>query len=189
MIVTILGPLGSGKSTLVRRLMSLYDQKVVVPGGVGTLPLGYQLARGSRHLTVVGNYDTTSRTRHGMGQFDRYYEDFDRALKLAVDRQPTILEGSFTKPDRLWAGVGPQFAKQTTVIYLSVTAEYEPRRGREWTPEGVAIYELANRKSAEYIKVMGGTLELYTDRESAFERARVLLGAPDGRSQITQDYR
>lgn len=189
MIVVLLGPLGSGKSTLVRRLMQLYKERTAVPGGVGHLPLGYKLARGEQRLTVVGNYETTSRTRHGMSQFDRYYKNFDDALRLAVLSQPAIMEGSFTKPDRLWAGWGPQLAASTTVVYLGIDGSRTPRRGNEWTPEGIESYDLAVRKSAEYLTTMGGKLELMTDREEALARVRILVGAPDGQTTVEEDYR
>src|SRR5690349_3575167 len=96
-IVHVLGPAGSGKSHLVRRVMSGYTGLKVVDGGVGGLPLGYKMTTADASLLVLGNYEEdVGRARHGMTQFNRFRKDFDRALakaKAVSANMPVLYEG------------------------------------------------------------------------------------------------
>ena len=120
MKILVHGPRKSGRSELVRRVMSLYHDRVAVPGGVGELPRGYKLSAMFGELAVLGNYENTTRDRHGMCEFDRYKADFVAALDFANKQTiPVLCEGGFLNPRRLDSDTGRIFCKGALVIWLS----------------------------------------------------------------------
>lgn len=138
--ILVLGPHGAGKSTLVRQVMSLYERRLATPGGVGALPLGYELRHmsdvqalgvvggfattinvsGPPALVVLGNYEETGRDRYGMHQFERYQSNFVAALQHALlAKVPVLMEGGFTKPRRLATEDGKRFCAGLQIVWLS----------------------------------------------------------------------
>src|SRR5690606_31368657 len=165
MNVVILGPYGSGKSTLVRRLMKprtwekLYDNASIFPS-----------LYHSPDLNVYGNYEVTSRTRHGMGIYDRDHLAFDNVLRIASNAAtPGLMEGGFTKVERLWRGHGPSFAASAHVIYLRVAGEPKDRLGRKLTNDGMVGYEVKTIKAFNVLGELGAKREVVEDRQTALE--------------------
>lgn len=119
--ILILGPHGSGKSTLVRQVMSLYERRTAILGGVGALPLGYRCEHLGA-LVVIGNYEETGRDQYGMHQFERYRSNFMSAITYATTASvmaPVLMEGGLTKPRRLETDEGKKFCDGLLVIWLA----------------------------------------------------------------------
>jgi len=157
--VAVLGPHGSGKSTLVRRVMSLYESRQRLPGGVGELPNGYLLSRtvgttdvvDERRLIVLGNYETTGRDHHGMKMFDRYHSNFLQALRYAnTQKDPVLCEGGFLKPRRLAGMIGAAFSSSLVVVWIE-----DPLSRSRWRKDtGSDSFEKNKNLQLETIDVM-----------------------------------
>lgn len=184
MNVLVLGPYGSGKSTLVRRLMKPRAWTPVHREGI--LPRSYR----SSDLIVYGNYERNTRTRHGMGALDRDYLAFDVTLSVAAaEPTPGLMEGGFTKVERLWRGHGPTFAKTAHVIFLSVVGEPKDRLGRKITEDGMLTYETKAIKAFNLLGELGAAREIIEDRQRALERVCELLQLEVPSDPIEEDYR
>jgi hypothetical protein len=184
MTVLILGPYGAGKSTLVRRLMKPREWEVVYRSG--PLPWSYH----SKDLVVYGNYERTSRTRHGMSVFDRDPLAFDLTIRYATESKlPGLMEGGFSKAERIWMGYGPMFAKTCRIVYLDVVGEPKDRLGRKLTEAGIEDYEFRIMKATAALKKLGASLDMIEDRQQALERVCELLGLKIPTEEIEEDYR
>jgi hypothetical protein len=103
--------------------MSLHERRTVVPGGVGELPLGYELRRDydqpAAQLVVIGNYEETLRDHYGMHQFERYRSNFIAALEYATTAECSVLmEGGLTRRRRLETEEGKRFCDGLLTIWL-----------------------------------------------------------------------
>lgn len=186
-IVLILGPYGSGKSTLVRRLMK--PRAWTKRFRTGHLPESYH----SKDLVVFGNYEDTSRTRHGMGHLDRDPLAHELAMRHAVEesrRLPVVMEGGFSRFERLKSAHGQRFANETTAILLDVVGEPKDRLGRKLTDNGCVSFAVTQLKAATIIADLGGVREIIADREEALRRVCELLKISVPTDQVDiDDYR
>lgn len=193
-IVQVNGPAGAGKSTIARRLMSLYDMKKTIDGGVGALPMGYELTKREENeygdpvtehkLFVLGNYSEMGRARWGMAQFNRHADDFEKALITAVgysDIMPVFLEGGFQRVGRMKTLAGERYAQRATLVMLEpprevcLAAAIERGSGAQsesgWDRHHRAVNKVAARMAESGVRV-----ERFADREDAFVRVCNLLG-------------
>lgn len=196
-IIQITGPMGAGKSTLVRRVMSQYQVDRVVDGGVGALPLGYEMKKTfhipageghhdegvSHRLFVLGSYSNQGKSRHGMAQFNRFAEDFERALQVALGksyRMPVLLEGGFQRTGRLKSDIGQRYVSAVTLIVLHPKDQIcqnsvSERRGSELTVPQWERHRTDVMRVVAKIRDSGGKVEEFSDRETAFARVCSIL--------------
>lgn len=120
MIINIKGTSGSGKSTIVRKIMDLYKgQKIPYKEAGRRQPIGYVLYRSEaqhsgKPLAVVGHYETACGGCDTINKMDRIYElvrqahqngydvlfeglllsaEFQRTYKLHADELPLLVLG------------------------------------------------------------------------------------------------
>lgn len=184
-IVQITGPAGAGKSTLVRRIMSQFTERRIVEGGVGALPMGYELSQDGRKIFVLGNYSNDGRARYGMAQFNRFAPDFEKALMVAVGKAesevPVLLEGGFQRTGRLSTLTGQRYLKLVHLIVLAPTDAICQLSVMDRKNSDISLGQWERHKHdvmrvAEKIKASGAPRELLEDREEAFRRVCHLLG-------------
>lgn len=171
--ILVNGPAGGGKSTLVRRVMSVYHIVMITPGGVGGLPLAYLCERDDHTLVVLGNYETHLRSHHGLSQFNRHPSAFDRCLSLAntVDHD-VLCEGSFLHSSRLYTPNGLAFCANATLLWLEPSDARRLATLRDRPQLSDAGYERhahnAARTSTDMVRL--GTKRIaITDRDEALQ--------------------
>jgi len=182
--VVVLGPYGSGKSTLVRRLMKARTWRKIY--GTSPLPMYYE----SPDLIVYGNYETTSRMRHGMTAYDRDPFGFDEIMRRASESPKSgVMEGGFTKWERLWAGYGPEFAKTCRTVYINVDGMPVPRLGKSIGAGTRDEYEYKIMRTVMAMRELGIGIEMVSDRQRAMDCVCELLGVQRPEGPIEEDYR
>lgn len=184
MNVVVLGPYGAGKSTLVRRIMRTRPCTKVY--GSGILPMAYR----AEDLVVYGNYERTSRSRHGMTIFERDPHAFDEIMRIAATEPlPGLMEGGFTKTERLWYGYGPTFARTCRVIYLDAQGAPMGRLGKRLTDKSLTDYEYKILRTTRTFQELGVGVEFVRDRQVATDKVCELLGLRTPEGVIEVDYR
>jgi hypothetical protein len=150
-----------------------------IPGGPGVLPAGYDLVRGEERLLLLGNYEA-GRTRHGMGLYNRYPDNFQGALAMAVaSTTPVLCEGGFQRPQRLGTPIARQFCRLCTVIMLvppDARADACERRGRDLGDESYSTHLARVTATAERMRAQGSALIQLSDRDVALRAVAGLLG-------------
>lgn len=206
MRILVSGPLGAGKSVLVRRVMSLYDRRKIVQGGVGGLPLAYTLSRVNRtpageghydeveygRLEILGNYELSFRNRHGLTQFCRYHADFLHVLRHARKiKYPVLCEGGFLHPRRLDTDEGREFCNGATIVWMAPLRS-EIEIDRAITKDGYERRLDAARATCQKMIEMGAEFTNIIDREEALRYVCQLIDPSldvSKASAPTHDYR
>lgn len=175
--------------------MRLYDRRKQIDGGVGGLPLGYKLSEINqipageghydeivgRELFVVGYYGDNGRARHGMTQFNRWRQDFDRAIgkaRAVSNHTPVLMEGGLQRLHGLRSDRGRAFCELLTVVVLrrdlsACRKDSAHLPGAQWD----AHLQRVNR-AIDALESCGASVVLCDDRESAFDEVRRIVDAP-----------
>lgn len=98
MIINLRGPCGAGKSTLVRRVMELYNRSLTRREEGRKQPLGYLLTlKGdeSKKLAVIGHYESPC---GGSDTISPYSKLFD-LVRMSAVRYDTLYEGLLISED------------------------------------------------------------------------------------------
>lgn len=198
MIINIRGTGGSGKSTVVRRIMELYSVKEPVFIAGRRQPIRYFLhnrapvlhADGTRpipHLVVPGHYETPTGGCDTISTVDDVFEILDAAVKAQFD---VIYEGIISQDStsRIIEFANKIGRENFAAILLNTPVEeclkgIQARRDergdtRPLNPKNTINRAKSAKAGASRLKDAGITV--YTlDREAAFLKAKELLGWPN----------
>lgn len=180
MIVNIRGTGGSGKSTLVRRVMELYWLREPLMMEGRRRPYGYRLrAEGRRTLYVVGHYETACGGGDTIKTVDEVFLGVEREARLGHD---VLFEGIMSQDDvRRTIGLkdlGLLIVMLTTPVAECLDAIRARRATRPNAPplkEHKTVTRAATvRRSCDRLAAAGVSVERL-DREAAFQRVKELL--------------
>lgn len=175
---------GSGKSTVVRRIMTLYKEEEPIRREGRKQPLYYVLSRpGGRQLAVIGHYETACGGCDTIKTPDEAYQLVRDNLELGRD---VVYEGIIIQDEtgRL-AALHRQIGDNLHVIALSTPVEEclksiqqrRDERGEEKPLNEKNTRDRAKRLQSGMAKVRFLGIRTYTlDREAAFAKCRELLG-------------
>lgn len=186
MIVNVRGTGGSGKSTVVKRIMELYSDKTPVLVDGRKQPYYYYLTDDDtrRSLVVPGHYEIPTGGCDTIKTVDEVYAILDKAVESKRD---AIFEGIIAQDDVTRAvNFANRIGRENFLVIVLSTpldaciAAINDRRAAKGNTEPVDPKNTTNRAKrvtqiASRLKDSGLTVEKL-DREAAFLRAKRALG-------------
>ena len=185
MIVNIRGTGGSGKSTVVRRIMDLYPEKTPMHVDGRKQPYYYTLHRPlGASIFVPGHYEIPTGGCDTIKTVDEVYAILQKSVDAGAD---AIFEGIIAQDDvtRAVAFANAIGREKFLVIVLSTPLDdclkaINERRAAKGNLEAVDPKNTTNRAKrvtqiASRLKDSGLTV-VKLDREAAFEKAKEALG-------------
>lgn len=184
LIVNLRGTGGSGKSTVVRRVMAHYlrEHELIT---LRKRPIGYRCVGGARTLYVPGHYETPAGGCDTLPTVDTAYALVRSAV---AGGQDVLFEGIMVQDDvRRAVELDRDYPGQLVVIGLETPLDEclrsirqrRAERGddRELNPANTVSRQKRVRRALERLREAGVAVEEY-DREGAYARCLELLGAP-----------
>ena len=183
MIVNVRGTFGSGKSTVVRRVMEKYAERRPVHCEGRKQPFGYQCIRADhgRNLWVVGHYETACGGTDTIPKINVIYEQVNKAADLGYD---VIYEGgALVAGDWRRAAEAAKHHPFTAIILTtpievcldSIRARRAARGDdRPLNPDNTVGRYHYTLKLADKLAAAGVTVR-HADREEAFKLACEVL--------------
>lgn len=180
MIINLRGTNGSGKSTIVKKVMSLYENLSPLSAPGRRRPVGYLLDKPGSNLFVPGHYEIACGGCDTLKTLDQVYE-------LINEYHPsgdfTLYEGIMVNDDVTRA---VELSKRFPLIVISLTTPLDEcfrsireRRESKGNMQEVNPKSTTNRykgikRRLERLRNAGIQVE-EMDREKAFERIKELL--------------
>lgn len=205
-VINIRGTGGSGKSTVVRRIMELYPCREALPRSTGKRPRGYLLSGRLGTLLVPGHYETPTGGCDTLKTVDEVYEMIWAAVR-ADPPQNVLYEGIMVQDDLSRAVKLDRWMRESVAIYGQVPDE-ESRLNviRLNTPIEVSLAGVRARREARgderpldekntrarhetqvrmesRLRAAGVAVEAL-DREAAYRRVCALLRLGPGASYV-----
>lgn len=188
MIVNVRGTGGSGKSTVVRRIMELYPEKKPIHVEGRRQPYYYQLSHPTheRRLTVPGHYETPTGGCDTLKTVDEVYAILQRSHEFGYD---AIFEGIISQDDITRAiAMANRIGRENFHVILLNTSVEESLKGiqarrdargdtKPLNPENTISRAKRAKQRCASLKDAGVNVHTL-DREAAFLKAKELLGWP-----------
>jgi len=175
MIVNPRGTFGSGKSTIVRRVMDRYDERRPVHIEGRKQPIGYRCVRPDGHdLWVVGHYETACGGGDTIPKIDLIYNHIWHAAQIGYD---VIYEGgALIQSD--WRRAAELAKKHDLLVViidvpvelcLNAIKERRAKRGNldPVNPKNTIVRARGTIRNAGNLEKAGVRVEWCKDRESA----------------------
>lgn len=185
MIINLRGTSGSGKSTIVRKVMERYASKSRVTEEGRRQPIGYICARGARPLAIIGHYETACGGCDTVPKMEKIYELVRKAHSNGMD---VIFEGLLISADVNRTAALHEEGLPLTVIALDTPLDVcidsvnERRHARNPDLPPVKTKNTESKykgvkKSMERLRAAGVTA-IEADRDAALAKCLELLGIP-----------
>lgn len=193
MIINIRGTSGTGKSSVVRRVMTLYPQKTRIKKEGRRQPLGYILEGfGPRPLAIPGHYETDCGGCDTIATYEEIYDLVRQAHAAGhhVLYEGLLISGEYARVVALHEeGYAPQVIALTTPVEEAIQrvnarrrAQYERRLAAGKSPKDRGEVRPRNTKAkARAVEVAmehmqkAGVNAVWLDQEAAFLKIKYLL--------------
>lgn len=158
MIVHVVGMTDSGKSTLVRRVMSGFAKNTPHFRSM-TGASWHELVSPEKRMLVFGNYADVGRVPYGLTHYDRRTGDFQKDFaEVLADGRDVLVEGGLLRCRPFFLCQDLYVARARVVVIGKIA---------DWYADFV-----------ERLKKLGCVATQHDSRESAYEETCSLLGAP-----------
>lgn len=183
MIINLRGTSGSGKTTIVQKIMALYDTKEEVRQEGRRYPIAYHCEKeGHKTLAVVGHYESTSGGCDSVPSLDMVYNLIRIANQLEMDviYEGVMVSGEYQRCLQLRRDHLP-----LVVIRLSTSLNdcldairrrrLEKGNVKEFNPARTIRRDKEVRSMTSKLE-SGGVAVYHLDRDAALIKCRELLG-------------